>query len=66
MWIAAMTRFLSSISHQDKKLQALLSGARVGLAAEKKMDALYSTILESCDWTDEYFSDAYPLFLGSL
>ena len=30
------------------------------------MNALYSTILEACDWDDEDFVDGYPLFMGSL
>ena len=43
-----MTKFLLTISHSDKKVRALLSGERTGLALEK-IDVLHSTVLNSCN-----------------
>lgn len=69
VWITTVTSSLSTISYPGKKLQALLSvtkEAQSGLRAEEKMDALYSTVLGTCDWTDEDFVDGYRSFVGSL
>lgn len=69
VWIAIMTSYLSIVSYPDRKLQVLLSvtkGTGIGIPAEEKMGALYSTILNGCDWTDQDFFDGYHSFMGAL
>ena len=66
IWVATMASFLSTTSYTDEKLQELLSGARTGLRAEQKMDALYSSILKDCGWDDPAIVEDYQLFMGAL
>ncbi|KAF7968783.1 hypothetical protein HWV62_29336 [Athelia sp. TMB] len=70
IWIATVFRYLDLVSNPKKKLRALLSRSHAqGQEPEpiRKIDALYSTILEaSGDWDDEDFRDEYALFMGSV
>ncbi|KAF7966269.1 hypothetical protein HWV62_39399, partial [Athelia sp. TMB] len=70
IWIATVFRYLGPVSNPKKKLRALLSRSHAqGQEPEptRKIDALYSTILEaSGDWDDEDFRDEYALFMGSV
>ncbi|KAF7967176.1 hypothetical protein HWV62_35628 [Athelia sp. TMB] len=70
IWIATVFRYLGPVSNPKKKLRALLSRSHAqGQEPEpiRKIDALYSTILEdSGDWDDEDFRAEYALFMGSV
>ncbi|KAF7970974.1 hypothetical protein HWV62_22513, partial [Athelia sp. TMB] len=70
IWIVTVFRYLGPVSNPNKKLRALLSQSHAQDPVPeptRKIDALYSTILEaSGDWDDEDFRDQYALFMGSV
>ncbi|KAJ6600347.1 hypothetical protein DFH09DRAFT_594299, partial [Mycena vulgaris] len=68
MWIAAICDYLlSQVCYPDKMLERLLEGMReTQLPPEKKMDNLYSTILEACHWEDIDFVEGYQQVMGVL
>ncbi|KAF7971306.1 hypothetical protein HWV62_21472 [Athelia sp. TMB] len=70
IWIATVFRYLRGAYNPKEKLRALLSKSSAQgrvLEPTRKIDALYSTILEaSGDWGDKEFCDGYALFMGSI
>ncbi|KAF7967981.1 hypothetical protein HWV62_32415 [Athelia sp. TMB] len=70
LWIATVFRYLHAAYNPKEKLRAILSQSHLQgrtLEPTRKIDALYSTILEaSGDWDDEDFRDGYALFMGSV
>src|SRR5258708_2042420 len=43
-----------------------LDASRKKVPAEKKLDALYTTILSKCNWEDETFEHDYPIVMGAI
>ncbi|KAJ6523867.1 hypothetical protein B0H19DRAFT_1386322 [Mycena capillaripes] len=68
IWIATICDYLlSQVCYPDKMLERLLEGMRdTQLPPEKKMDSLYSTILEACHWDDIDFVEGYQQVMGVL
>ncbi|KAF7971922.1 hypothetical protein HWV62_19439 [Athelia sp. TMB] len=70
IWIVTVVRYLRDESNPEGKLRALLYSSHAQgevLEPTKKIDALYSTILEdSGKWDDKDFRDEYTLFMGSV
>ena len=67
IWIETVCRYLLSVYKPTGKLRALLSNSRKGLHTDKKMDELYTSILEGCgDWTDDEFLADYNLIMGTI
>ncbi|KAF7967290.1 hypothetical protein HWV62_34979 [Athelia sp. TMB] len=70
IWIATVFRYLRGAYKPQEKLRTLLSHSHPSgriLETTRKIDALYSTILEAAgDWDDDDFRDGYALFMGSV
>lgn len=67
IWASVVCAYLRTASFRDKKIQALISTEGSSLMSiEAKMDNLYATVLETCDWNDEDFVNAYQLVMGAI
>ncbi|KAF7986916.1 hypothetical protein HWV62_12701 [Athelia sp. TMB] len=68
IWISTVFNYLRSAYNPRAKLGALLSKSTThDLPADKKMDELYTSILEACgDWEDVEFQQDYDLFMGAI
>ncbi|KAF7979798.1 hypothetical protein HWV62_40850 [Athelia sp. TMB] len=68
IWIVTLFKYLRSAYNPKEKLAALLSkSAGQGLALDKKMDDLYTGMLEaSGDWEDPDFVKDYQTVLGAV
>lgn len=68
IWIVTIFGWLDSADHPRSNLISLLSKARSrGLPVEKKMDGLYTAILEaSGNWEDKVFVRDYGLVMGAV
>ncbi|KAJ7283408.1 hypothetical protein C8J57DRAFT_734346 [Mycena rebaudengoi] len=69
LWVATICDYLHrQVCYPDKMLERLLEKMRDSpLPPEKKMDYLYSTVLDACSyWDDEDFVDGYQQIMGVL
>ncbi|KAF7974512.1 hypothetical protein HWV62_12088 [Athelia sp. TMB] len=69
IWIATIFGYLRSAYDPRAKLGDLLSKSNPQgcLDGNKKIDALYTTILEKCgDWEDAHFCQDYNIFMGAI
>jgi hypothetical protein len=67
LWVSTVCKDISNTVNPDAELRALVSRrSPKGLRAEIKMDKLYLTILETCNWDDETFTDGYRLLIGAI
>ena len=69
IWIATVFSYLSSAYNPGAKLSALLSAtiSQPFPDAYKKMDSLYTAILDTCGaWDDPDFCDDYQLVMGAI
>ncbi|KAJ6543097.1 hypothetical protein B0H19DRAFT_1381043 [Mycena capillaripes] len=67
IWVATICEYLLQASYPDRMLERLLETMReTQLPPEKKMDALYFTLLEPCDWDDIDFVDGYSQVMGVM
>ena len=68
LWIATICAYLRSAYNPRAKLSALISKSeRQGLPAIRKMDDLYTAILEACgDWQDSDFLEDYDIVMGAI
>ena len=67
LWIFTIYRYLCTVVNPDKNLKQILSrSGSQGLRAEKKMEELYTSILNTCNWEDEDFVEGYRLVMGAV
>jgi hypothetical protein len=67
VWVSIVSGYLSTVAHPDRKLSTLLYERNLsGMSAEAKMDALYTEILNGCDWSDEDVVNDYHSFMGAV
>ncbi|KAB5589406.1 hypothetical protein CTheo_7146 [Ceratobasidium theobromae] len=67
LWVATICDFLCTRSDPTAELQKLVSvSSGSNVSAEAKMDRLYTTILQACDWTDEAFVEGYQRLMGTV
>jgi hypothetical protein len=68
LWVSTVCEYLlGSTTDLDEELRSLISNdSSSGLPAEEKMDELYTTILQSCNWRDKAFSKGYNLLVGAV
>ncbi|KAJ7283410.1 hypothetical protein C8J57DRAFT_734427 [Mycena rebaudengoi] len=67
LWVATICDYLNSHVYPDVKLERLLEKIRDSpLPPEKRMDYLYSTLLDACSWDDTDFVDGYQQIMGAL
>ncbi|KAJ6506017.1 hypothetical protein DFH09DRAFT_809033, partial [Mycena vulgaris] len=69
IWVATICDYLlDQATYPDKKLERLLETLvnMPPLPPVKKMDSLYSTILETRNWDDEDFIEGYQQVLGVM
>ncbi|KAF7980619.1 hypothetical protein HWV62_37406 [Athelia sp. TMB] len=69
IWIATIFAYLRSAYKPMNKLRAIMSKSDPQglLDPNKKMDALYTAILEDCgDWQDQEFCDDYAILMGAI
>ncbi|KAB5591451.1 hypothetical protein CTheo_5096 [Ceratobasidium theobromae] len=66
LWVATICDFLCTRTDPTAELQKLLSISSLNTSAEAKMDRLYTTILQACDWTDEEFAEGYQRLVGAV
>ncbi|KAF7363870.1 Vegetative incompatibility protein het-e-1 [Mycena sanguinolenta] len=67
LWIATICDYVFHHIYPDKVLQELLETMRESqLPPEKKMDALYSVMMASCQWDDSHFVNGYQHVMGVL
>lgn len=67
IWAATVCDFLDLQLDPSKHLDGLLmERTPSGLRVEVKMDKLYSTILNTCNWEDEDFVSGYDLVVGTI
>ena len=69
IWISTIFNYLEQ-KNADPMVtlgKLLETGAsQKSITAEKKMDELYTSILERCDWEDDDFIHDYPIVLGAM
>ncbi|KDQ07895.1 hypothetical protein BOTBODRAFT_38458 [Botryobasidium botryosum FD-172 SS1] len=65
-WAAAVFQALEHAYDPAEKLTSLLAGTQTGLNAEKKMDEIYSKILQAYDWNDVSFKRDYDMVMGTI
>ncbi|KAJ6543091.1 hypothetical protein B0H19DRAFT_313958 [Mycena capillaripes] len=67
IWVATICEYLLQVCYPDRMLDRLLETMReTQLPPEKKMDALYFTLLEACNWDDTDFVDGYSQVMGVM
>jgi hypothetical protein len=67
LWVSIVCRYLRKSIDPNGELQLLISSNRPSdVSAEEKMDKLYSTILQTCNWRDKAFSEGYLLLMGAI
>lgn len=67
IWVATVSDYLLKFVDPTIQLESHISNSSpTGLAADGKMDKLYLTILQSCNWEDETFVTGYHLFMGII
>ncbi|KAJ6543136.1 hypothetical protein B0H19DRAFT_1268300 [Mycena capillaripes] len=67
IWVATICEYLLQACYPDRMLDRLLETMReTQLPPEKKMDALYFTLLEACNWDDIDFVDGYSQVMGVM
>ncbi|KDQ08414.1 hypothetical protein BOTBODRAFT_37985 [Botryobasidium botryosum FD-172 SS1] len=65
-WASAILQALENAYDPTRKLVTLLADTGTGLAPEKKMDEIYTRILQACDWGDDDFKRDYNLIMGAI
>ncbi|KDQ08412.1 hypothetical protein BOTBODRAFT_37983 [Botryobasidium botryosum FD-172 SS1] len=65
-WASAVLQALENAYNPTRTLEKLLNETKTGLAPEKKMDEIYSKILQACDWDDDDFKRDYDLIMGAV
>jgi hypothetical protein len=67
LWVSTVCEYLLRSTDPSEELRSLISNeSSSGLPAEEKMDELYTTILQSCNWRDKAFSKGYNLLVGAV
>jgi hypothetical protein len=67
LWVSTVCKYIRTTVSPESQLRSLVSRRNPrGLRAEDKMDKLYLTILESCNWDDEAFTEGYKLLMGTI
>ncbi|KAF8333437.1 uncharacterized protein EI90DRAFT_3153653 [Cantharellus anzutake] len=69
IWISTVFRYMKLASGAPTRMlkKLLDTGAnRLKASAEEMMDALYTSILEKCNWKDEDFVHDYPIVMGAI
>jgi len=65
-WASAVLQALENAYNPTRTLEKLLNETKTGLAPEKKMDEIYSKILQACDWDDDDFKRDYDQIMGAV
>jgi len=67
LWVSTVCEYLGGSLDPDGELRSLISDRSPSdLPAEEKMDELYLTILQACNWKDKAFSMGYSLLMGAV
>jgi hypothetical protein len=67
IWVSTVCNYLRTTVDPNEELRLLVSKRSPrGLPAEEKMDTLYVTILNTCNWRDEAFVHGYGLLMGAI
>jgi hypothetical protein len=67
LWVFIICRYLCNSVNPTEQLKKIISkSSPQGLLAEKKMEELYITILNTCNWEDEDFVAGYSLVVGAV
>ncbi|QRV97928.1 hypothetical protein RhiJN_25947 [Ceratobasidium sp. AG-Ba] len=65
-WITTVCEYLRQYDDPTAELESLLGSTDPTTnSAEEKMDELYATILESCNWRDKVFLESYHRVMGT-
>jgi hypothetical protein len=67
IWVFIVSEYLRESTDPDAELQALLLRHSVkDISAERRMDQVYSTVLQGCPWRDRAFDTGYSLIMGAI
>jgi hypothetical protein len=67
IWVSTVCNYVRTTTNPNEELRRLvLKRSLHGLPAEEKMDKLYITILQTCNWRDEGFVHGYGLLVGAI
>jgi hypothetical protein len=67
LWVSTVCEYLRESLDPDEELKSIISNhSSSDLPAEEKMDELYLTILQSCNWKDRAFTKGYNLLMGAI
>ncbi|KAF8334724.1 uncharacterized protein EI90DRAFT_3049978 [Cantharellus anzutake] len=69
IWVSTVFRYMKMASGAPMRmLEKLLDTGtnRSKASAEEMMDALYTSILEKCNWKDEDFIHDFPIVIGTI
>ncbi|KAF8334725.1 uncharacterized protein EI90DRAFT_458255 [Cantharellus anzutake] len=69
IWVSTVFRYMKMASGAPMRmLEKLLDTGtnRSKASAEEMMDALYTSILEKCNWKDEDFTHDFPIVIGTI
>jgi len=67
IWVFIVSEYLRMSTDPDEELHTLLSRQSLSsMSAEAKMDELYLTIFQGCNWNDQGFVKGYGLIMGAI
>ncbi|KDQ07232.1 hypothetical protein BOTBODRAFT_38985 [Botryobasidium botryosum FD-172 SS1] len=65
-WVSVVHQSLELSYNPAAELATLLGSLRTGLAAQEKMDEIYTKILQACEWNSPDFKRDYDLVMGAI
>ncbi|KAF7969757.1 hypothetical protein HWV62_26048 [Athelia sp. TMB] len=66
LWVATIHRLLCTVADPEATLSNILSGQKLGLSAQRKIDGMFNAVLATFDHDDEEFLTAYELLMGTI
>ncbi|KAF7971356.1 hypothetical protein HWV62_21384 [Athelia sp. TMB] len=66
LWVATIHRLLCTVADPEATLSNILSGQKLGLSAQRKIDGMFIAVLATFDHDDEEFLAAYELLMGTI
>ena len=67
LWVSTACQYLRKSIDVDKDLRSLVSSSLpLDCSTEQRMDHLYLTIMQRCNWEDTTFLECYGLLMGAI
>ncbi|KAI0064350.1 TPR-like protein [Artomyces pyxidatus] len=66
IWVATVVNFLKDSTSPKKQFLRLIKQSSGDLPQLEKMEYLYKSILDECNWKDVDFKKGYSIFMGTI